>query len=75
MEEQGHAVTRLFNELKELTNEPIWVTIIIFLWYDHLTLCSLQGLAAKPLHEESILEWEAEIQGPQDTPWVGCNPT
>jgi len=39
--------------------------------YRELTLHAPEGITAGPITEENFFEWEALIEGPQDTPYEG----
>lgn len=43
--------------------------------YRDLTADPLQdSITAGPVSEDNMLEWDALIQGPDDTPYVGTSP-
>jgi ubiquitin-conjugating enzyme E2 G2 len=39
--------------------------------YRALTIDSPEGITAGPIDEDNVFEWEAMIQGPEETPFEG----
>lgn len=58
--EKSYEMSRPSTALKRLMNE-----------YKELCLNSTEGITAGPISESNYFEWEALIQGPEETPYEG----